>query len=239
MVHAQGWLVAHNTALLLDPAPGLTWGMEARFSDSQGTFAYNLTNMNIWPDRDGAQGTLTDNVTDAQASWFVNPAAGDLHLVVTATNAIDRAATLAAVTDDYDGHTRPIGVAPDVGADEYGLPPPAAVADLKVVRTITATDLLTPTLRWTAPANAITYTLRYSDTFVGEASWSHAVVVSVPFTASTAGTTEWLTTTIPYPGGTLYFALKSQIVGGDWLALSNNAFWPSRDNFLPCVIKDR
>ncbi|MFN2226838.1 MAG: hypothetical protein ACK2UY_11030, partial [Anaerolineae bacterium] len=39
MVYASGWLVAHNTALLLDPAPGLTWGMEARFPGSTGTFA--------------------------------------------------------------------------------------------------------------------------------------------------------------------------------------------------------
>ncbi len=45
MVHARGWLVAHNTALLLNPSPGLTWGMEARFPDSTGIFAYNLTNM--------------------------------------------------------------------------------------------------------------------------------------------------------------------------------------------------
>jgi len=38
MVRATGWLVAHNTALLLNP-DGVTWGMEARFSESQGTFA--------------------------------------------------------------------------------------------------------------------------------------------------------------------------------------------------------
>jgi hypothetical protein len=123
MVHATGWLVAHNTALLLNPASGLTWGMEARFADSQGTFAYNLTNMDLRPDRDGAQGTSTGNVTDAQSSWFVNPASGDLHLVATATAAIDQAAPLAQVTDDYDGSARPIGSAPDVGADEYSPPP--------------------------------------------------------------------------------------------------------------------
>jgi hypothetical protein len=123
MVHADGWLVAHNTALLLDPAPGLTWGMEARYSDSQGTFAYNLTNMAIWLDRDGAQATGTGNVPNAQPAWFVNLAAADLHLLAAATAAIDQAAALPDVVDDFDGDVRPIGPAPDVGADEYRAPP--------------------------------------------------------------------------------------------------------------------
>lgn len=123
MVHASGWLVAHNTALLLNPAPGLTWGMEARFSDSQGTFAYNLTNMNIWGDRDGANGTLTGNLTNAQSGWFVDAAAGDLHLAATAVAAIDQALPLPQVTDDFDGDGRSAGPAPDIGADEYGSAP--------------------------------------------------------------------------------------------------------------------
>jgi hypothetical protein len=123
MVHADGWLVANNTALLLDPAPGLTWGLEARFADSQGTFAYNLTNMPIWLDRDGAQATGTGNVTDAQQSWFADAASGDLHLAASATAAIDQAVLLADVPDDFDGQARPIGPAPDVGADEYNTPP--------------------------------------------------------------------------------------------------------------------
>ena len=133
MVHAEGWLVAHNTALLLDPAPGLTWGMEARFSDSQGTFAYNLTNMSIWHDRDGAQGTLLGNITNAQSNWFVDAASGDLHLRATTTDAIDQAAPLTDIADDFDGDLRPIGDAPDVGADEYGTPPPTRKIFLPLV----------------------------------------------------------------------------------------------------------
>jgi hypothetical protein len=121
MVHASGWLVAHNTALLLNP-DGVTWGMEARFSDSEGTFAYNLTNMSIWHNRDGAQGNPVGNITNAQPNWFMDAASGDLHLLSTATAAIDQATSLAQVTDDFDGDARPIGPAPDVGADEYGAP---------------------------------------------------------------------------------------------------------------------
>jgi hypothetical protein len=124
MVHAEGWLVAHNTALLLNPVPGLTWGMEARYADSQGTFAHNLTNMSIYEDRDGAQGVLLGNLTNAQPGWFADTASGDLHLQPSATAAIDQAAPLAGVADDFDGDWRPIGPAPDVGADEYGEPPP-------------------------------------------------------------------------------------------------------------------
>jgi hypothetical protein len=117
--HATDWLVAHNTAVLLNPLPGLTWGMEARFPDTQGTFANNLTNMTIWADRDGANATLTGNEVNAQESWFMNVAGGDLHLVGTGTAVIDQASPLPQVTDDFDGQTRPIGSAPDIGADEY------------------------------------------------------------------------------------------------------------------------
>ncbi|MBN1149460.1 MAG: hypothetical protein JXA78_19520, partial [Anaerolineales bacterium] len=47
------------------------------------------------------------------------PASGNLHLLESASAAIDQAATLAQVSDDYDGQARPAGEAPDVGADEY------------------------------------------------------------------------------------------------------------------------
>ena len=153
MVHASGWLVAHNTALLLNP-DGVTWGMEARFSDSEGTFAYNLTNMSIWHNRDGGQGDLVGNVTYAQSNWFVNAGDGNLHLLPTATDAIDQASSLAQVTDDFDGDARPIGPAPDVGADEYGValstatptPSPTSTA------TPTPTQTPTPTATWTPTA---------------------------------------------------------------------------------------
>ncbi len=119
MVHATGWLVAHNTAYLLDPAPGLTWGMEARFADTSGTFAYNLTNGAIFANRDGASGALSGNRTDALPTWFADAAAGDLHLAPSTTEAIDQAGTLPQITDDYDGDPRPFALAADVGADEY------------------------------------------------------------------------------------------------------------------------
>jgi len=235
MVHAQDWLVAHNTVFLLGSPPGLTWGIEARYGDSRGTFAYNLTNKNIWHNRDGAQGTLMGNVTNAQFSWFVDAASGDLHLVTTATDAIDQAASLADVPDDYDGDARPIGPAPDVGADEYGVPPPTAVTNLRVTAAITHTGTLTATLGWTAPADAVTITLRYNDTLITQANWTSAPLL----TDALPGSAETYTATVPYDGSTVYFALKSQNAAGDWSNLSNNAFWPHWDVFLPLVTKGR
>lgn len=120
MVHADNFLVTHNTALLLDPYGGLTWGIEARFPDTDGEFSYNLTNMTIWGNRDGAAGTLTGNLTDAAQEWFVDPSSQDLHLVESAVEAIDQASSTPQVIDDFDGHPRPVGAQPDIGADEFG-----------------------------------------------------------------------------------------------------------------------
>jgi len=232
MVHAAGWLVAHNTALLLDPAPGLTWGMEARFSDTSGTFAYNLTNMNILLNRDGANATGIGNVTNAQGGWFVAPSAADLHLVSTATAAIDRASPLAQVTDDFDGDARPIGAAPDVGADEYGISPPPAVSDLRVSHALTDTATLTATLTWTLPSEAVTATLRYAAAPITESNWASAALL----TDTLPGDTSAYMAVIPYVGGTAYFALKSWNAGGA-SALSNNGFWPAWRLYLPLVLR--
>jgi hypothetical protein len=42
---------------------------------------------------------------------------------------------------------------------------------------------------------------------------------------------------VPYGGGTLYFALKSQNAEGAYSILSNNAFWPHWDVYLPLIRK--
>jgi hypothetical protein len=57
-------------------------------------------------------------LTDAALAerFFVNPAAGDLHLKPTAAEAIDRGAALPEVTVDWDGERRT--GKPDIGADE-------------------------------------------------------------------------------------------------------------------------
>ena len=57
----------------------------------------------------------------------MNAAIGDLHLQATASAAIDKAVLQADCTTDWDGRTRPLGAAADIGASEYdpsaGVPP--------------------------------------------------------------------------------------------------------------------
>jgi len=84
---------------------------------------YNIIRGRIY--RNGANWSEIGNITGStpQASWFVDPGEADFHLTAQATLAIDGAATLAEVTDDVDGHLRPVGDYPDIGADEYGSVP--------------------------------------------------------------------------------------------------------------------
>ena len=86
---------------------------------------------------------------------------------------------------------------------------------------------------WTAPPDAVTTTLRYADAFITGANWAGASLIS----DTLPGTTGTFTAVVPYSGGVVYFALKTQNSEGDPSALSNNAFWPSLDVFLPLVIK--
>jgi hypothetical protein len=108
----------YNNTVLLNGT--FAWNIEYRFSVTSADIRYNLSDGPVQA-RDSAMGTVIGNVTNAQPSWFVNAAAADLHLLPAATAAIDQAAPLAAVPDDYDGAARPIGPAPDIGADEFGV----------------------------------------------------------------------------------------------------------------------
>ncbi|MCC6189855.1 MAG: hypothetical protein IT318_12540, partial [Anaerolineales bacterium] len=171
--YARQVSVFHNTVLLNGTFP---WGaIEHRFGATSADIRYNLTDAPIWQ-RDGAAGTLIGNITTAQPGWFAGP--GDLHLTAAASAALDQALPLSAVTDDFDGDLRPIGSAPDIGADEYGQPPPAAVSDLRVTRAVTASGGLTVTLAWTPPPGAMTATLRYSASLITPANWSSAPLLA-------------------------------------------------------------
>ena len=225
----------HNTVFSTsDPFSSIEW----RFDNTYVEIMNNLVSHNLM-DR-GGHATLAGNLEDASSSRFVAGSNGDLHLVATAADAIDQGVSVAAglCDDDIDGDARPIGSARDIGADEYGAPPPSAVTDPRVTQAMAGSGVLTVTLRWTAPTNAVTYTLRYSNTAMSEANWDGAADVSVPFTAA-PGAVEWLTPTVAYAGGAAYFALKSQNVDGAWSNLSNNAFWPHVDVYLPIVMRNR
>jgi hypothetical protein len=122
--------ISHNTVILNGTFP---WGaIEYRFGSTTATIRYNLVDAPVWQ-RDGGSAILDGNITDAPAAWFEDPLAGDLHLTAAAVDAIDGAMAAATVGDDFDGHFRPVGPAPDIGADEYastGSVPPSGFRDV-------------------------------------------------------------------------------------------------------------
>jgi len=152
--YCRDFRVIHNTVVLDGSFP---WAIETRFDVTEGLVANNLSDGPIL-ERNGARPTLQANVETALSSWFVDSAAGDLHLRASAAAAIDQAAPLADATDDYDGDSRPSGGAPDVGADELVscTLPGVAVAGLRVSRE--GPDLL---LSWQAATGAPSYNLWY------------------------------------------------------------------------------
>ena len=55
-----------------------------------------------------------------------------MHLLASATNAIDKAATLGTVTNDFDGDPRPRGAGSDIGADEFTTNAPPRITDFRL-----------------------------------------------------------------------------------------------------------
>lgn len=108
----------YNNTIFMEGA--FPWAIEYRFSSTQNVLiANNLTNKAISA-RDGAGGTLSANVVTAQRNWFVNPAAGDLHLTSAVSAVVDKGQSVSGLTTDIDGQSRPQGGGIDIGADEFG-----------------------------------------------------------------------------------------------------------------------
>jgi hypothetical protein len=267
---ACGARILHNTvASTQAPFSSIEW----RYDNTDIDVINNLVTHNL-RDR-GGDAYLEGNLTGAPLSLFADGAGGDLHLASTAGVAIDQVTAPTDVPDDVDGDLRPIGSASDVGADEYGIPAPVAVTDLRVSWVVASTGelteksqeasslvegmngkaedfgatasegfslrkprrfapgSLTATLRWTAPPDAVTATLRYSGDLITAANWDSALLL----TDTLPGSAEVYTAVVPYGGGTTYFALKTEGAGG-LSNVSNNAFWPHLDVYLPLVLKD-
>ncbi len=93
--------------------------IEYRFATTTGVeIINNLTNKNIAA-RNGASGTKSNNIENAQSSWFIDPEQGDLHLSEKFSPIVNQGLSLSDVTDDIDGQTRPNESGPDIGADEW------------------------------------------------------------------------------------------------------------------------
>jgi hypothetical protein len=92
--------------------------IEYRFADASNLLVGNNLVDGPIAARDNAAATLAGNVTTATSDFFVNAAAGDLHLLPTAFGAIDLGNILASAPADIGGDLRPMDAGPDVGADE-------------------------------------------------------------------------------------------------------------------------
>ena len=111
--------VYNNTIVLQSDYPN---AIEYRFPVTRNVFiANNLTNRAI-ASRNGGRATVTHNVTDATAQWFVNAAAGDLRLASAIPQVMAAGVPIAALRDDFSGQARPRRMAPDIGADQWRAP---------------------------------------------------------------------------------------------------------------------
>jgi hypothetical protein len=114
--NSPGTQLDHNTVLLNGNE---FYAVEFRFPTTT-----NGTARNILADapihlRDNASATLLSNLVTAVPEMFVNAAVADLHLLASATNAIEQGLTLSTVTNDFDGVRRPQGARSDIGAVEF------------------------------------------------------------------------------------------------------------------------
>jgi hypothetical protein len=157
--YARDFRIYHNTVIQNNTYPQAA--IEYRFAVSSGEIHHNLTDGPIQR-RDGAAATLQGNITNADASWFVDAAAGDLHLGPAALAAIDGAQPLADVPDDFDGEQRFAGNAPDIGADELSGPSATPTATALPTATPTPSAAPSPTVTASAsPTGAVTKVLLY------------------------------------------------------------------------------
>ena len=76
----------------------------------------NLTNKAI-ANRNNADVSVENNISDASRDWFVNITIADLHLSKNVESVVDKALDLEEITKDFDGDDRPTGTS-DIGADE-------------------------------------------------------------------------------------------------------------------------
>jgi len=146
LANTKNVTVAHNTVYSDDASyfrtVSITDSVQGRGNTTGVVLAYNVVRGALYTSTFNGGWTSTGDIFDTAGTtvvsgWFVNTATADLHLTSSATGAIDQAATLASVTDDYDKQARPIGPAPDKGADEFGtgggLPSPWLTQDIGAV----------------------------------------------------------------------------------------------------------
>lgn len=115
LAQARGARVYHNTVVSNDDATGFFSSIDYRFANTDVTIRNNIVRRIT--NRNGASGTVDTNLEGAGFSLFEDAPGGDVHLLASASDAIDQGVAVDEAGVDIDGETRDEG-APDLGADE-------------------------------------------------------------------------------------------------------------------------
>jgi hypothetical protein len=232
-----GWYgdMAHVMYAYLDSGPNVLqrsiiyddWGRQKTFEFDLPSGVYNVTVSVGWQGR-----TYSHHKIDIEGVSFVNDEAttpSNPYLVRTLPVTIaDNKLTLAmGIFDEY--------TMLNYLEVEAANPPPAAVSDLHLTNAVASAGALSAGLAWTPPSGAVTTTLRTSTAPITAANWEAATLL----TDALPGGQSTYIANVPYTGGAVYFALKTQNTQGDWSALSNNAFWPLFELNLPITQKGK
>ncbi|MBI5324940.1 MAG: hypothetical protein HZB41_06675 [Ignavibacteriae bacterium] len=113
--------IYNNTVILngtFDPGSGAK-AIEYRFDNSTNLeIKNNLCDGEIWVRVNGLNPDISNNIYNADESWFLNAEGYDLHLNTSPEEAIDKGIELVDVSDDIDKQPRPVNGSCDIGADE-------------------------------------------------------------------------------------------------------------------------
>lgn len=118
--NSPGSTVAHNTVLTNG---NLNKSVEFRFNTAGGQAINNLVDAAIGT-RNSGTFAQTGNYTSATSAMFQGASTGNLHLLPTATGAINKVNKTDLAPIDVDGNTRGTAGTVDIGAHEYGIVSP-------------------------------------------------------------------------------------------------------------------
>ncbi len=198
------------------------WGRPATFDFDLPNGQYNVTVSVGWQDRTYSHQKIDIEGVSFVADEATTPAAPYLVRTKTVDVADNKLTLVMGIFDEY--------TMLNYLEIEAANPP---VGDLRLSGASLNAGALNAALHWTPPPGAAAAAIRYSNALITPANWDSATLLA----GSLPGSQDTFNASIPYAGGTLFFALKIQNTQGAWSDLSNNTFWPSFDTCLPLIRK--